>query len=200
MLKMQDMHILLDKFKIFEHKSIQAIGEMTSLNANLISKKTSISTLSNSMFNHFQINVNELKKQNILVKTVRLQENLKPKESMSFEQVNFHNVVKEQWESSFLKRKFTNSTFLFVVFQAYNDTFYFRGLYSWKMPEQIVDNELQQFWQLLNTKLKNGITLNKVVRGAKTITTNSLPTSSDSKIMHIRPKAQNGNDVTPLPC
>ncbi|CAM5270792.1 DNA mismatch repair MutH/Type II restriction enzyme Sau3AI domain-containing protein OS=Lysinibacillus sphaericus OX=1421 GN=LS41612_04825 PE=4 SV=1 [Lysinibacillus sphaericus] len=34
----------------FKHKSIFEIGQITGLNANLVSKKTSISSLSNSMF------------------------------------------------------------------------------------------------------------------------------------------------------
>lgn len=196
---MENICTYITSFKIFEHKSVKEIGEITGLNADLISNKTTISTLSNSMFNYFHMNINDLKKQNILIKTVRLQENMKPKESMSFEQVNFHEVVKEQWDSSFLKKKFTNTTFLFVVFQSYNGTFFFRGLHSWKMPENLIENELKHFWHLLNTKLKVGVTLTKVIRGSKTITTNDLPSSSDSKIMHIRPKAQNANDVTPLP-
>lgn len=187
----------LDKFV---NKSTIEIGKITALNTNLISKKTSISTLANSMFSYSQINLSTLKNNhNLIVKTVRLQENGVPKESMSFEQVQFHQVINEEWESSFLKGKYTNTTFLFVVFQYVGELLYFKGIKLWKMPEETINNDLKNFWSLLKSRLENGIILKKIPRGNKTITENNLPSSNESKIMHIRPKAQNAMDTIELP-
>lgn len=187
----------LEKFK---HKSTFEIGQITGLNANLISKKTSISSLSNSMFSYTNINPTQLKKDfNLIIKTVCLKENGIPKESMSFERVQFHDVVSETWEHSFLKEKFTNTTLLFIIFQSVGTETYFKGFKVWKMPEETIHNELKSFWSLLKNKLENGITLKLVNQGNKTITKNDLPSTQDSKIMHIRPKASNAKDTVELP-
>ena len=184
----------------FTNKSTSEIGHMIELNANLISKKTSISTLANSMFSYANINLTTLKSDyNLTLKTVRLKENGVPKEAMSFEQVQFHQVINEKWETSFLKKKFTHTTFLFAVFQYVGDELYFKGIKLWKMPEEIINHDLKDFWLLLKKRLENGIVLNKVSKGNKTITENNLPSSNESKIMHIRPKAKNAMDIVELP-
>ncbi|CAM5486204.1 DNA mismatch repair MutH/Type II restriction enzyme Sau3AI domain-containing protein OS=Lysinibacillus sphaericus OX=1421 GN=LS41612_04825 PE=4 SV=1 [Lysinibacillus sphaericus] len=165
----------------FKHKSIFEIGQITGLNANLVSKKTSISSLSNSMFSYTNINLTQLKKDfNLIIKTVCLKENGIPKESMSFEHVQFHNAVNETWEHSFLKEKFTNTTILFVIFQSVGTETYFNGFKLWKMPEETIHNELKSFWSLLKNKLENGVTLKLVNQGNKTITKNDLPSTREN--------------------
>lgn len=189
-----------NQFKIFANRNILNIGQEIGLNTNLLSSKLSVATLSNHMFKYLNIDLSLLKSNfNIAVKTIRLKTNGVPKESMSFEQIDFHAVVNENWNSSFLKEKFTDTTFLFVVFEYYETELYFKGLKLWKMPKAIVDNDLQNFWLLLKNKLETGVTLKTVESPNRTITKNDLPSSADSAIMHVRPKAQNAQDTTELP-
>ncbi|GEM_PF-2395991 len=195
-----DILSIITPLEKFKHKSTFEIGQITGLNANLVSKKSSISSLSNSMFSYTNINSSQLKKDfNLIIKTVCLKENGMAKESMSFEHVQFHNVVSETWEHSFLKEKFTNTTLLFVIFQSIGTEIYFRGFKVWKMPEETIQNELKSFWSLLKNKLENGVTIKLVKQGSKTITKNDLPSTRASKIMHIRPKARNAKDTVELP-
>lgn len=192
--------IIISPLNTFLNKTISEIGQITGLNTNLVSKKTSISSLSNSMFSYANLNSTQLKKDfNLIIKTVSLKENGISKEAMSFEHVNFHSVVSEDWENSFLREKFTNTTFLFIVFQFVGTELYFKGFKVWKMPEETINNELKNFWSLLKDKLELGVTLTLAKRGDKTITLNNLPSTKDSKIMHIRPKASNAMDTTELP-
>ena len=191
---------VLSQFKIFENMSTLEIGQEIGLNTNLLSKKLSVATLSNQMFKHFNIDLPRLKNDfNIAVKTVRLKENGIPKESMSFEQIDFHTVVKENWDNSFIKNKFIQTTFLFVVFEYLGEDLYFKGIKIWKMPDFIINEDLKSFWLSLKTKLETGIILKNVKKANKSITENNLPSSKQSNIMHVRPKAKNANDKVELP-
>ncbi|MFD4706986.1 hypothetical protein ACFWM3_19255 [Gottfriedia sp. NPDC058432] len=191
---------ILSNFKKFENMNTMEIGREIGLNINLISNKLSVATLSNQMFKYFDIDLSNLKNDfNIAVKTVRLKENKIPKESMSFEQINFHRVVKEDWDNSFLKKKFMDTTFIFIVFEYLGEALYFKGLRIWKMPEVTINNELHSFWTSLKSKLETGVTIKFVQKGNKSINENDLPSSRQSKIMHVRPKAKNASDMIELP-
>ena len=191
---------VLSQFKIFENMNTLEIGKEIGLNTNLLSKKLSVATLSNQMFKHFNIDLPKLKHDfNIAVKTVRLKENGVPKESMSFEQIKFHEIVKENWDSSFIKNKFMQTTFLFVAFEYLGEELYFKGIKIWKMPDFIINEDLKSFWLSLKTKLENGVILKSVKKANKSITENNLPSSKQSNIMHVRPKAKNANDKVELP-
>ena len=198
---MQDsIQEVVNKFKKLEHMNSLEIGYKIGLNINLLSNKLSISTLVNQMFKYFHIDLPKLKNDfNIAVKTVRLKENGIPKESMSFEQINFNEIINEDWDNSFLKNKFKNTTFLFIVFEYLGDNLYFKGIKLWKMPEIILDSNLKSFWLSLKSKLETGVTLKKVNKGTKIITENDLPSSKQSNIMHVRPKAKNAQDTVELP-
>lgn len=196
----QSIQKILSEFKKFENMNTLEIGKEIGININLLSNKLSVATLSNQMFKYFNIELPKLKKDfNIAVKTVRLKETGVPKESMSFEQINFHEVVKENWDNSFLKTKFMNTTFLFVVFEYIGESLYFKGINIWKMPESIINEDLKSFWFLLKTKLETGVTLKSIRKGNKFITENNLPSTKESNIMHVRPKAKNANDTIELP-
>lgn len=196
---LQSLEEINQKFNVFKNQSVTNIGKKVILNTELLSKKLSIKTLSDEMFKYLNIDTSEFKNNNFSSKTVRLQKSLKPKESMSFEKVEFHDVIKENWKSSFLYHKFSKTTFIFVVFQYNEDELYFKGIKTWRMPLDIIENDLYQFWLLLQNRLKSGVILEKEVKKKTIITTNNLPSSKDSDVMHIRPKAKNSKDVTELP-
>ncbi|MGI6510063.1 MAG: MutH/Sau3AI family endonuclease [Erysipelotrichaceae bacterium] len=58
----------------------------------------------------------EFVKANIVVKTIRIEENGKNKESMSFPTFKFKELVEETWEESTIYNYFETTKFLFVVF------------------------------------------------------------------------------------
>lgn len=197
---MNNLNNIFEPLNIFQNKSTAEIGKITGLNTSLKSNKTSTSSLTSSMLSYINIDPKGLQKaESCLIKTVTLKENGTSKEAMSFEQVRFHDVIKERWENSFLKGKFIKTTFIFLVFQYVGKDIYFKGFRCWKMPNETIHLELRAFWSRLKYKLEEGVTLTLAKRGDKTITLNDLPSSKDSKIMHIRPKASNAADTTELP-
>lgn len=171
------------------------------LNAHLIKGKASTVTLINKLWKDIGLSRTTLEEQGISldIKSVRLKENGIPKESMSFEQINFHKVIKEKWEDSFLRTKFIRTVFCFFVFQEKDKIFYFKGFKVWKMPIDQLEKEVQCFWNHLNKVLAEGVIIEQRNRGANSVSINNLPSSTDNPIMHVRPKAKDSNDKVELP-
>lgn len=151
--------------------------------------------------------IEEFAKANIQFKTIRLEPNGKPKESMSFEKIDFTQWIQEPWEDSFLRHKFLETKFLFVVFE-YKETLkenknrklYFKGIKLWNMPLYTVENEMKQLYLEVNKVLSEGIKIEYVQQKNGTIVEkNNFPKSNFNGVSHIRPKAADGKDKVMLP-
>lgn len=130
------------------------------------------------------LSVKELDKSGIEMKTVRLQANGKPKESMSFPAFDFIGIQSQQWEDSSFFEK-TEKKFLFVVFQAElgGEERLVKAGY-WNMPYDD-RKEAERVW--LDTQKRVAIDAF------------NLPGLRESKIAHVRPKAKDGKDKALTP-
>ncbi|WP_379969637.1 MutH/Sau3AI family endonuclease [Ectobacillus sp. sgz5001026] len=187
--------------------SFEDIAYKVGINPELISTKLSIVTLVNKMLHYKNFDkkqlAEDLKPLQLSIKTIRLQVNGKPKESMSFDQIKFINLVDEEWQNSYLRRKFDTTIFLFVVFQ-YKQihesiVLYFKGIKIWKMPQQTLDCEVQKMWADTKRIVTNGIEFTERLVGNRVTIQNNLPCISDNPVAHIRPKAKDSNDTIELP-
>ena len=141
-------------------------------------------------------NIAEFAKANIQFKTIRLKTNGLPKEHMSFVNINFKEVATEKWEESYLYNYFSETKFLFVVFQFdENDNLFFKGIKLWQMPEDVIESELFQYWYEIKQVINMGVQLVETKRGVA----NNLPKPSFNGKFHVRPKGRDGNDKVPLP-
>ena len=196
------------KLESFQGLSFQDIAYKVGINPQLIqSSKLSTVTLVNQMLEYINVDKEQIEKQlmplTLSMKTVRLKENGIPKESMSFEQIDFMKLVQEQWSNSFLYNKFNNTVFLFIVFQfqkiGNEQVLFFKGTKLWKMPEKTLNGKLKSMWENTKKIVENGVELTPKRSGNKTIIQNNLPGSSDNPVAHIRPKAKDSNDKVELP-
>ncbi|OCA86156.1 Sau3AI family type II restriction endonuclease [Bacillus sp. FJAT-27986] len=150
--------------------------------------------------------IEEFAKANIQFKTVRLEPSGKPRESMSFENINFHQWTTETWEESYIRQKFTETKFLFTVFE-YKETekenpnreLIFKGIKLWNMPHTTIETEIKQLWEEVNRVIKEGIQIEYKKRGTKLAEFNNLPKSDFNGVAHVRPKGRDGNDKITLP-
>lgn len=138
----------------------------------------------------------EFAKANIQFKTVRLQKNGQPKESMSFTNIHFTEIVNEEWEDSFLYNYFSETKLLFVVFQFdENDVLYFKGIKLWQMPEETIENELFDYWMEIRRVVNEGVQFVQTKKGIS----NNLPDSEFNGKFHVRPKGKDSGDTVALP-
>ncbi|MBT2571119.1 MutH/Sau3AI family endonuclease [Planococcus sp. ISL-110] len=198
----------LKVFKKFEGLSFLQIANEVGLNPALISPKTSVVTVLNKLLLHAGLDkkqaAEKCKPMQLSIKTVKLNEGGQSKESMSFEQVDFLKVSEESWETSYLRKKFEETFFLFFVFQYKkhpNQTsiLYFRGVKLWEMPENVLEREVRHMWNLTHRILNEGVQLEEKLHGKKMVTKNNLPGIKDNPVVHLRPKANDGNDKVQLP-
>ena len=128
--------------------------------------------------------VAEISKAGIEMKTVRLQVNGKPKESMSFPAFDFMDIGNEIWEESKFFEK-VERKFLFVVFQVGSDNVErLQKAGYWNMPYED-RKEAERVWRDTQRRVA--------------INAHDLPGMTESYVAHVRPKAKDGNDkgITP---
>lgn len=145
--------------------------------------------------------IDEFQKANITCKTIRVNENNTITESMSFPAFKFTEIIKEKWENSILRKTFSETKYLFVIFKEKNKIFYFEGIKFWNMPLSVLDNEVRQVWDKTINIIKTGniVKLQKRLANGKLIVYNNFPGKSENHVAHVRPHAINSSDCYELP-
>lgn len=101
----------------------------------------------------------EFQKANIVVKTIRIEENEKNRENMSFAPFKFKELVQEEWEDSKVFNYFDTTQFLFVVFKRVDDVYVLQKAKIWHMPYHDLN--------VTAYKLRNGFVIGNVERDAE---------------------------------
>ena len=196
--------ILWERFEPFFGMNVQQISGKIGYQINTSNKSTIANMVSHILgISGTKLNdIEEFAKANIQFKTIRLEPNGFPKESMSFENIDFGRWLEDDWEESQVREKFETTKFLFVVFQ-YDESKnenpnrvpYFKTIKLWNMPEMVIENELKDVWVEVRKILVEGVQL--IEKGNRVY--NNLPKSSFNGVVHLRPKARDGSDKTRLP-
>ncbi len=141
-------------------------------------------------------NFEEFKKAGIEIKTIVLKPNGMPKESMSFEQIDFCSIAEEEWEDSTIRNKFENKKHLWIVFQSKVnfekqseldlDDIILKKVMFWNMPISDLEGSMHRVWEDTVKKIKAG-EYEKFIK------------ISDGEIAHIRPKGRNSADLMLTP-
>ena len=134
-------------------------------------------------------NAEEFEKANILIKTIRVQRNGIPKESMSFPKIEIKEFVKQDFYNSDEYIFFETTRFLFVVFQDNGDGDYIlKGSKFWNMPIDELEVIGKTEWESYKNKFLSGVNFElKQQKNGKIIVHNDLPKKSNTKIFHLRP-------------
>lgn len=133
----------------------------------------------------------EFKKSGIRIKTIRLQRSGRPKEAMSFENINYFDILQEEdWYESRLYELFT-SRFLFIVFQDCGQSgvedYRLQKAFFWTMPYDDL-KEAEPYWR----NIKDNVVANQ-------ISPEFFYREGEHKKFHVRPKAKNSSDLANNP-
>ncbi len=132
----------------------------------------------------------EFQKANIVVKAIRLEENGKMRESMSFPVFRYKEIIEEEWENSTLHDYFDETRFLFVVYRRGADGYVLKGAQLWNMPYEDLNQEVRRGWQKVVDTIKDGVQLTiKTTRNGDVKVENNFPKKADNRIVHIRTHA-----------
>ena len=138
----------------------------------------------------------EFVKANIVVKTIRIGKNNRIKESMSFPNFKFKELVEEEWEDSTFGNYLRETRFLFVVFKFdNNDVLRLRGCQFWNIPYNDLETDVKSVWEKTKSVILDGVRFT-VVNGTRV---NNLPKASENWVCHVRPHGRNAKDTYELP-
>lgn len=175
--------VTIDKFKPYIGKSMLEIANSFGLPEVNQKDKSFEAKMARRIISGGKSTAPELDKAGIIVKTVRLK-NGRLRESISFPNFKYLDIVKESWEDSAfceaIERKF-----LFVVIDISNDgNRILKRVGYWNMPYK--DRlEAEEVW--------------KKTKKLVAIDARFLPKESESYVAHVRPHARNKDDTYPTP-
>lgn len=143
----------------------------------------------------------EFIKANIIAKTIRVEENGRIIESMSFPKFSFIDLIKEKWADSSLRNYFFETRFMFILFEKENGEYVFKRIKFWNMPTDLLDSKIFDVWRKTKEVLENGRIVKSIIKTAngKTKRITNFPGSSFNGVCHVRPHAINANDSQILP-
>lgn len=152
----------------------------------------------------------EFVKSNIVVKTIRLEENGKMRESMSLPPFQFMDLASQEWEDSDIFNYFSETKFFFVIFKRHGNHYNLYKAKLWNMPIADLERDVHDGWIQVQNTINTGVEFTINSDGS---VSNNLLGKHDNRIIHIRPHAtksayklsngfEKGNiekDANPLP-
>ena len=131
-------------------------------------------------------NIYEFNAADIQFKTIRVEPNGKSKESMSFKQIDYCEIVDEEWEDSYFYNAIT-SKFIIVLFKrdSAEDEYYLDRVLFWKIPTSDY-KYFEEAWIDTRNKIRNG-------------DYNNFIKMSENPVSHIRPHGKNAKDLMLTP-
>lgn len=151
------------------------------LNFKVTKAKNKINLLSKAILGVSKKKIEEFEKADIQMKTIKIENSGSLKESMSFSQIQFKEIIGEEWEDSYWFNSLTKR-FFFIIFQK-NETgeLVFKKVMFWTMPNKDLETA-RLFWEDTKEKIINN-DFNHFIK------------ISDNKMCHIRPKGRNSLDL-----
>ena len=142
-------------------------------------------------------NTEEFLKANIIPKTIRVEEDGRIKESMSFPAFRFKDLVNQNWNDSDLKVELESTKYMFFIFRKTSNDYIFDGIKLWNMPELILENDIRKIWCRTKAILLSGNIVKEIDYRGNRLT--NFPGMKESKYMHVRPHARDASDTFELP-
>ena len=138
----------------------------------------------------------EFLKAKIIPKTIRIEENGKMKESISFPAFKYIDIYSQEWDESDLKDELETTKYMFFIFKRKDEGYIFKGVKLWNMPETDIETHVKDVWLKTKETITSGNII-KRVEGNKRFT--NFVGMSENEVSHVRPHAKNAKDTYPLP-
>ncbi len=138
----------------------------------------------------------EFQKANIIPKTIRIEENGRIKESISFPAFKFINIIKQKWETCDLREQLETTKYMFFIFKKEKNEYVFKGIKLWNMPEFDIESSVMEMWKSTYNTIRNGNIVKYIKKGKRK--TNFVG-MSENEVCHVRPHGRNANDTFELP-
>lgn len=176
--------IILERMSKYQGMDVESIHTQVGRDLNPRSKSYHAS-LAARMIGIKKNRIEEFEKGDVVLKTIRLRSDGMPKESMSFPNFRYKEIVDETWEDSELLN-LLDKRFFFMVFQYdEGDVLRFKKGMFWGIPHEDLQ-EARSVWEETVERIRNGRAEN-------------LPRIRDNRVCHVRPHARDSKDTYETP-
>jgi DNA mismatch repair protein MutH len=138
----------------------------------------------------------EFKKANIIPKTIRIEENGRIKESISFPYFKYTDIINQDWETCDLREELETTKYMFFVFKKKDKDYIFKGIKLWNMPEIDIETSVMEMWKSTYNTIKSGNIVKSIKNG---IRKTNFVGMSENDVCHVRPHGRNSKDTCVLP-
>ena len=138
----------------------------------------------------------EFQKAKIVPKTIRIEENGRIKESLSFPYFKYTEILNQNWEDCDLKEELETTKYMFFVFKMEEGEYVFKGIKLWNMPEIDIETSVMEMWKKTYNIIKTGNIVKSIDNGIRK--TNFVGVS-ENKVCHVRPHGRDAQDTCKLP-
>ena len=143
----------------------------------------------------------EFVKANMELKTIRIEENGRIIESMSFPSFNYIDIASKSWEESDFRDALESKKFVFAIFEKAGGEYKFKKVIFWNMPIDILDSKCKEVYEKTSEIIRTGNIVKNITINSKgqQIRKTNFPGMSFNGVLHVRPHGLNSEDVDILP-
>lgn len=98
----------------------------------------------------------EMEAAGIIFRTITVDKNGRPTESMPFKPFEFDELINNSWEESPIREEFVDLKLMIFVFKEVDNIISFDRIYFWNAPNSIVDGEIKNMFEQCAEMIKNG--------------------------------------------
>ena len=138
----------------------------------------------------------EFQKAGIIPKTIRIEENGRIKESLSFPAFKFTDIINQDWETSDLRETLETTKYMFFVFKKHKEDYIFKGIKLWNMPEKDIETFVMDMWKDTYNTIKTGNIIRYIKDGKRKTNFTGM---SENEVCHVRPHGRDAKDTFKLP-
>ena len=138
----------------------------------------------------------------IKLKTIRLNKNGTPHESMSFPAFDFTELINKRWEESEIRENFVDWKLMFFIFKDDDEGICrFDKVMFWNIPNTLVDGQIKEMYEKCAEIIKKGNVISCINDKGKI--KDNFPKETNTRggngVCHVRPHGRTAKDTFPLP-
>lgn len=140
----------------------------------------------------------EMEMAGIIFRTITVDKNGRPTESMPFKAFEFEELINTPWDESYIREDFVDLKLMIFVFKEIDGIITFDRLTFWNIPNSVVDGKVKEMHEYCADLVRKGEAFYFDSNG-KIKDKFPKETRNSNGVCHVRPHARNADDKYVLP-